>query len=62
MNTERARSEIQKFPTFVPRFIVSVIQTGRDGVLDRFVLGPAVTLPANSARACHEADRLMVHD
>lgn len=43
-HTGRTRSEMQKFPAFVPRFIVSFILTGRDRAFNRFVLGLAVAL------------------
>jgi hypothetical protein len=61
-HTGRTRSERQKLPALVPRFIVSLILTGRDRAFNRFVLGPAATLLANPARAYHEVDRVMAHD
>ena len=61
-HTGRTRSEMRKFPAFVPRSIVSLILTGRDRAFNLFVLGPAATLQTNPARAYHEADRATVQD
>lgn len=61
-HTGRTRSAMRRFPALVPRFIVSLILTGRARAFNRFILGTAGAQMADSARVGHEADHIMAHD